>query len=421
MKKHPAWPDFTPEPFAFGNGMHGYVSRGGTTDVIQITCMVAAGNRYQLHPLAAFMAVAMLPEGTPELTSAQISDKLDGCGANFSVENTDDCSFITMMTLRSHLAELLPMFASILYEPVFPEQQYDLLLEQKRQKHLLGMQHNQVLSRKLLLEAMFGTKHGYGRGIETQDFDNLTLQKVINHYHAAYHPSRMTLFVSGKVESEDMTLIARYLDRMVAASGEYGLSDAGPDSFAPAAQHIIHVVRSKDVQTSVRFGMPVCPPAHPDRPALLVMKTILGGYFGSRLMQNLRADKGITYGADALIFSQQQAAYMQLLSEVKGEATSLALSEVHNEADRMRQSLAKRNELSLAKRYAAGQMLRNMDGPFNREALCIQTALHGLPADWYVRLYEGMLDVTAEMVRDAAQKYLRDEDMYEVAVGGFQG
>ncbi|MBR3287230.1 MAG: insulinase family protein [Bacteroidales bacterium] len=397
------------------NGMPVCVTSGGMQDLVQVTCMVQAGNRFQTQPLSAGLAASMLSEGTTAHSAAQIAETLDFYGANFSVEITDDTASVTLMALRRHLPALLPLYAEMLFEPVFPQQQFDLVLERYRQHYLIGLQRNQTVARRLFLEALYGREHMYGRGVEADDFEALQRQHVADFHRSAYVPGRMQMFVSGRVQPEDLTLIDRCLGGISRQIS--GMTDSKA-VFRPAAGHAIRCKGPQEVQASLRIGGAVCAPGTADHTALQLMNVVLGGYFGARLMQNLRVEKGLTYGIHSLVVPMQQSCHLLIVSDVRGDAADEAVAEIRREIDRLQQEPVPEEELLQAKRFAAGDLLRNFDGPFMQDALRMMLALYGLPDDYFATYYDRLTDCPASEVMAVAQRHLRQEDLYEVVVGG---
>ena len=419
MFSPPPLPDRPPalptQRLALKNGVPVCVTAGGTQDLIQITCMVRAGRRYQTRPLTAGFAAMMLSEGTARHSAEQLAETLDFYGANFSVEITDDTASVTLMALRRHLPALLPLFAEMLFEPSFPQQQFDMVRERGRQQHLIGLQRNQTVARRLFLEALYGREHMYGRAVEEADFAALERHYVADFHRAAYVPGRMQMFLSGRVQPEDIALIDRCLGEVSLPAPDLPDAAAG---FRPAGAHVIRYKGPQDIQAALRIGGAVCAPGTDDHAALQLMNVVLGGYFGARLMQNLRVEKGLTYGIHSLIVPMQQSCHLVMISDVRADAADTAVAEIRREIDRLQQEPVPEEELLQAKRFAAGDLLRNFDGPFMQDALRMMLALYGLPDDYFATYYDRLAACTASEVMAAAQKYLRQENLYEVVVCG---
>ena len=179
----------------------------------------------------------------------------------------------------------------------------------------------------------------------------------------------------------------------------------------------IYIAKEGALQSAIRIGRVCFNSQHRDYHQLKFLSVVLGGYFGSRLMSNIREDKGLTYGIGAICVHQEESGYFSISTEVKGEGTQLALQEIYYELRRLREELIPNEELSLVKNYIMGQILNSADGPFAQASLLKNMHVQGVGFEFY-ESYKMILDnIDAEALKDLANKYLKEEDLCEIVVG----
>jgi predicted Zn-dependent peptidase len=150
---------------------------------------------------------------------------------------------------------------------------------------------------------------------------------------------------------------------------------------------------------------------------MLVVSTILGGYFGSRLMANIREDKGYTYGIGSNIISKLHAGHFYISTEVGADVTNQALTEIYKEIALLRDELVADEELELVKNYLTGTFLRSIDGAFSLAQKFTGVYFYNLGYDYYTKYIDTLKNITPENIKDFACKYLQEEDLYELVVG----
>jgi predicted Zn-dependent peptidase len=159
---------------------------------------------------------------------------------------------------------------------------------------------------------------------------------------------------------------------------------------------------------------------HPDFNGLYVLSTILGGYFGSRLMANIREDKGYTYNIYATLDAMLFDGYFCIGTEVGNELVEPTIKEIHHEMKLLREELVSTEELEMLRNYLMGNFLAMLDGPFNISELLRTMLIEDLPFSSFEQMIETVNTIQPEQLRDLACKYLNPDNMWEVVVGGGQ-
>ena len=150
-----------------------------------------------------------------------------------------------------------------------------------------------------------------------------------------------------------------------------------------------------------------------------VVNTILGGYFGSRLMRNIREERGLTYGISSGIITMEDAGYLVIGTDVKKQFTQLAIDEVYREIERLRLEPVSAVELRTVKNYLAGKLLNSVDTPFALAEKFKNIYLYGLTYGFYQNYLKTLNDITPEVIQTVANRYLIAANIHEVTVGGY--
>ena len=192
-----------------------------------------------------------------------------------------------------------------------------------------------------------------------------------------------------------------------------------PSATMPTPQTTHQLSRSVEgaLQTSIRLGRLLFPRTHPDFVGMQVVAAILGGYFGSRLMQNLREEHGYTYGVMSAMVNFDKEGYLAIATQVAKEHREDALREIYFEIERLRNELVDEGELQMVKNVMIGEILRILDGPFGIADVTIENIMCGMDNSATEESVARIFAITAEEIKALAEKYLRREDLIEVYAG----
>jgi zinc protease len=387
----------------------------GTQELVKIEWLFDAGSKYESQRLSAQAAAHLLKEGTVNFTSAQIAESLDYYGAFLETECNKDIAHITLYSLNKHVHNVLPILEDILKNAVFPQHEVNVYKQNSKQKLLVNNQKVDVLARNHFNEIIFGKTHPYGVITEATQYDELELQNIKNFYAKFYRSNNCKIVVSGFVTEE----IKNALNKHFGESDWSG--EANPAVSMVAAsdnQQQAHLIERPDaVQSAIRIGRLLFNKTHPDYFGMQVLNTILGGYFGSRLMNNIREDKGYTYGIGSAIASLQNGGYFFISTEVGVDVCSAAVSEIYAELKNLRDNPVSIEELELVRSYLMGTFLRSIDGPFALSEKFNSILPYNLGYDFYERYLNTVRTITPVQIQELAKTYLRQEDMVELIVG----
>lgn len=403
------------ESFTLNNGIKVYTINTGSQELSKIEFLFKAGMFYQPQPLIASATNNLLETGTKSYTANQISDGIDFFGSFFECSVEQDFSSLALFSLNKYLDNSLHFVEEIIKYPTFPKDEFDIYISNKKQKHLVNSQKVNVLARRRFAELIFGEKHPYGIDVKTEDFDKISLDQVKDFYSQYYHSENCTIVASGKLPDNLIEVLNKHFGNIAWGNNSSVVEPKVVINTTPQHKHFVE--KADAIQSAIRVGRILFNKKHPDYFKFQVLNTILGGYFGSRLMNNIREDKGYTYGIGSGLASLVNAGYFFISTEVGADVTNDALKEIYAEIKLLRDELVDEEELETVRNYVLGQFLRSVDGPYALADKFKAVWEFGLGYDYFDKYFDAVKTVTPQELKDLANKYLKEEDLIEVVVG----
>lgn len=404
-----------PECITLENGVDVYVIDAGAEAVTRVDLVLQAGSVHQNKRLIANTVSSLLREGTKDFNSTQLAEKLDYYGAYFDVNTSKDNSTLTLFSLTRHLPKLLPVMKSMLNDAIFPREEMEIHLARDRQEFLVNIEKVRYKASLEFNQLVFGKNTAYGQTLTVDDFELVTRSDLFGFYQRNYIPEKTYIVLSGKVDDSVKQLAGKYFgnnwhkgNQETSAGLQYSASDPLKTQF---------VEKQGSMQSAIRIGRQIVGKQHPDSNRFILLNTVLGGYFGSRLMSNLREDKGLTYGVSSFLVNYLHSGYFSVATEVNAEYTQAAIDEIYKEIKLLREKRISDEELRLVKNYIYGSFLRNFDGPFALAERFKAVKDFDLGFDFYQNSLKEIQKIDAGQLIETANKYLQNEDLYQLVVG----
>jgi zinc protease len=398
------------------NGIDFYSVAAGSQEISKIEFIFKAGMYQQPAALIASSTNTLIETGTKSFSANEISDGIDFFGSFLELQVEQDFAIVTLYSLNKYLEESLKYVEEILKYPTFPEDEFKIHINNKKQKHLINSQKVSVLARRKFSELLFGAKHPYGIDVTEKDFDRLNTLELKQFFNTFYTSQNCTIIASGNLPED----LERILNKFFGAEHWGQTKEPITAQFiAPETtkekKHFIH--REDALQSAIRIGRVLFNKTHPDYFKFQVLNTILGGYFGSRLMTNIREDKGFTYGIGSGVNNLVNGGAFYISTEVGADVTSLAIDEIYKEIKLLREKLVGAQELDTVRNYILGQFLRSVDGPFALADKFKSIWEFGLDYSFFDQYFLSVQQVTAAEIRELANKYLTEDQLIECIVG----
>ena len=352
-----------PQRYDLTNGRPVYLFFDKHIDIVRIDFIFDCGTAHQDKFLQTASAIRLLTAGTSRHTARQIAEFVDFRGIVFDSRCDSVSSSLTVYCLSRYLVEFLPLLQECLVDASYPQEEFDIFVSKRRQALETAALKPSHVARCNFYKGLYGSSHPLGRFATVDDVDRLSVEDTRRYYRQYLVPSRMTILLGGNVPEGTLDLIDKLFGSAVTEPYQ-PLSLPTPQ---PDEEREIRLPMPNAVQSALRVGclLPFCW-SDVEYARFMVLNTVLGGYFGSRLMTNIREDKGYTYG----IYSQTQiyrgSMAFYIFSEVAASKADAALQEIRNEIDRLCNEPVGIDELQMVQSSMVGDFIRGIDGVFER-------------------------------------------------------
>ncbi len=396
------------------NGIPVHFVNAGTQDVVKIDFVFEAGTWFQPANLVASLCNSMLEEGSKNYTAVEIAEKLDFYGAYIQLTVDQNQGFVNLVSLGKYLPGVLDVMEDMIKRSVFPERELEVLIAKNKQKWLLENEKVRTLCQKKFTQVLFGDAHPYAINNKLEDFDRITRDNLVQFYQSFYHSGNCHIIAAGKI---DETVLQMLDDRFGGNDWARNSVKTPEYEINPSPEKFHHVEKANGIQSAIRVGKFWVSKNHPDYHALSILITIFGGYFGSRLMANIREEKGYTYGIGSFVLTFRKASYLVISTEVGNEYVEPTLKEIALEMRRLQTEPVSENELETVKSYLLGEFLRDFDGPFALAGSFKAINDFGLDYSFYDSYLHVLRNISSVELMQLAQKYLNPDDFYTVVAG----
>lgn len=403
-----------PDLRVLDNGVPFYSINKGTQDLVRVELIFEAGCWYESKPLTSSVTANMLREGTKKHTSAEISEILDYYGAFLNVEADPDIVSISLYTLNKHLKNLLPVFYEIITEPVFPEKELKIMIDNAKQKLKQNNEKVDFVARNRFKEMLFGINHPYAQYAKEELYDNIRIEDLVQFHSQFLLGTNFKIIVAGKVGEDHFNQLNNYFGKIRHVSESESSIEKKMTTNGSRKELI---KKEGAIQSAIRIGKNFFNKTHPDFHPFLVLNTVLGGYFGSRLMSNIREEKGFTYGIGSGVVSLLRGGYFFITTETGVEVTEAAVTEIYKEIEKLKREPVPEEELKTVRNYMTGSFLRSIDGPFAIADRYKGVLLYRLDFDYYQKYITTIRTTGAEQILELANQYLQEDSLVELVVG----
>jgi zinc protease len=398
--------------FTLRNGVEVYAVNAGAEEVLSLEWVFFAGNWQEEQNLVAASANFLLRNGTSERSAFQINEHFEYYGSYLNRACYNETATITLHCLNKHIHELLPVVKELIVDSIMPEEELAIYKQNMKQRLKVSLKKSDFVASRLIDVYLYGEHHPYGKYSKAEDFDILQREQLLKFYDEYYRNGKLILFAAGKLPVNLETLLNEHFGDL--PNKPAALKAIQPQ---PAAEKKFRITNdAAGVQGSIRIARPFPNRHHPDFIKVQVLNALLGGFFGSRLMSNIREDKGYTYGIHSYLQNHIHDSAWMISTEAGKDVCEATIEEVYKEMKSLREELVGEDELLLVRNYMMGGILGDLDGPFQIIARWKNIVLNGLDEQYFYNSINTIKTISAEEIRSLAQQYLDPEDFYELVV-----
>ncbi len=404
------------EKHVLSNGVEVYAINMGTEEAMMVNWVFFAGTWQEPKKAVAPATNFLLKNGTTNRSAFQINEHFEYYGSYLNRACYSESAELVLHCLNKHVNELLPVVAELITDSVFSEEELAIYKQNSIQKLTVGLKKSEFVASRLIDAYVFGEDHPYGKYSMPEDYNAVTRELLVDFYDQYYRNGRCVIFVAGKLPSD-------IIPQLESSFGKLPLrSHREPHSIiehpiVPASEKKYRVTNDADgVQAAIRVMRPFPNRHHPDFQKVNVLNNVFGGFFGSRLMSNIREDKGYTYGIHSYLLNFIHNSGWMISTEAGREVAEATIDEIYKEMFLLRDEEIDEEELLMTRNSMIGSILGDLDGPFQVAARWKSMVLNNLTPEYFYNSIETIKTVSAAELRMLADKYLQPTDFYELVV-----
>jgi len=406
----------TAEVIQLKNGGTVHIIQNRTQPVIRLDFVFKAGKWQEKKSGVSDLSNKMLFEGSKNYTAKQIAEKVAFYGASFENNHGYDRSEFTLYCLSKYLLPLLPVVVDVLQSPVFPEKEYELLKQRNQQNLKVQRQKNSYLATHRFTKLIYGDNHPYIFGFDENALDPIQLDDIKDFYKDNINKNELEVFVCGDIREDVKKEVIEELEKLDLKNNKESSKEKYINNAATSINEaFIHIDDS--LQSSIRIGKQFPKIGDPDYHKLVVLSEILGGYFGSRLMRNIREDKGYTYGIYSTISPKEEDSLFYIGTDVNYTVTEKTVDEVQKEIRKLQEELVPEDELNTVQNYMVGKFLNDIATIFEQCDRYKRIVLSKLSPEHYNNYIKTIKTITTSELNELANRYL-DLDSMSTAIAG---
>lgn len=383
--------------------------------IIHFSLSIKGGKLLEKEQGAAALTAKLVGEGIKGMDSIALHQKLESLGAIISTTSDIDSFTINGHCLKRYFSQVIELVRKYLTESTFSDEDFQHILKVMLQQQQLNEEKTSYLATKLFRENFYGDQHPYGKSLSSEALKNFQISAVEKYYHESVVGLPFTLFISGDITEVEISEINENLGDLD-VRGDALITY--PDFVCKISSQNLNIYKEKEdaVQTSIRIGCPTFTLPNKDLEAFTILNEILGGYFGSRLMKNVREEKGLTYGIHSSFRNEINQGYFLIATDLKKESKNLALDEIYKEINILTDEKVIDEELETVKNYITGNFVMSINS--NLSLLEVTKSLYkkALPFDYYNDYVSRIQKIESTTIQEVAKKYFTKE-MLEICVG----
>lgn len=406
---------YQPEIVMLDNDIRLQIINLGIQDVSRIDIVIEGGSCDGKNIFISSLLAKTLQEGTATMTSAEIAEKLDYYGSWLSIRVSFHNTILSLYTINRHFDKVIEVLKEILVSPSFPEKE----LLNNKQTTINSLRNNNekvgTLARYRFLSLFFGETHNWGRYPEAKDIEDISSEDLLQFHRQWFKPSNIKIILSGKVDSS-MIVATNKIFGSIPQCGKH--QDSNNDHPLVPFRHLTSFVnKTGALQSAIIMAQPTICRNHPDYIPLRILITALGGYFGSRLVTNIREDKGYTYGITAQLMGYRNTANLFISSQCATHYTLKVVEETQKEIRNLQLYPLSDDELYRVKAHMLSDYSRTLDTPFTIADFHLSMISEHIPDNYFNRHIEILESITPKQLQNIACRYLNPDKLLVVIAG----
>jgi zinc protease len=403
------------------NGIPVYLLQFGSQEIVELNALFPAGKSFEPAPSVSSFTAKMMQEGTRNHSSLEFARILDRFGAFIHVESGYESTTVGLTSLAKHVQSTIPLWAEMMLEPIFPADELEKMRERTLQHMDVEEQKTAYIARKEYNRLLFGTQHPYGAHSGKEDIRAIENEQLKAFHASHFHAANATLIATGRFdETQLLALLESTIgtEKLDSPGKKISLSGSGGNWEMPTAASGLHYFEKADsMQATLRVGHRAFPRSHPDHYPMQVVNTVYGGYFGSRLMKNIREEKGFTYGIGSAWLTMKYDGLFVVQTDVGNEYINPTLTEIKKEMQLLIDKGVTLPELDLVRNYMLGKSATGRETPSQLLGLIQNALINDFSFEEIDRKHDIIMALTPADIQRLAAQYLQPHQLLEVVCG----
>ena len=399
--------------FSFEKNINFNLIPNSIDQVISLFINFRGGAWVQDKPFVADTTVNMFKQGTKTKSSKEIVNILNFFAVKYKAYSTNHYCHINLTLLKKYLKQTLDLLSEMLLQPAFVENELSIYLNNNKQSYLIELQEVETQAQNIFYKNIYGSSHPYGIYGLPEDYDKITRSDIINYHKKVFVKENIYLTGAGNFNEKDISLLKNFLAKL--KQGNRINFEYNP--IKPSDKKFIYEQRPDSLQSAIFIGNQTIHYTHPDYMKLLFVIFALGGYFGSRLMANIREEKGLTYSIYSYINTSLKASNIVIEASVKKEKKEQVIEEIRKEIQKLKNKGLSENELNISKNLLMAKIFKLTDGTYSFAKFLNSLYAKDLDHTYIINLANTIQKIDNKTILDISNKYLCFENFYKIVVG----
>ena len=398
----------TPEQFILKSGIPVFFYNHNYLKLVKFT-ILNNFNPFENDPCVNYFVKKMLLEGCEKYNHTEIADIIDFYGADMNITATPDANIISFTVLKEYFIYIFELLCDILKEPLFNEDRLEYIKNKKIQKLKIGNTKSKNIAFKTFKKELFGNSN-YGYSLNEEDIKKVKVYDLKNNF-SQFWLNNTQIFITGDIDEK----LLKNIDKNIPDNLNFSNDNFFNNKIESVnSSKIININKQDSEQVSMCLGHAL--PNNEDSKKLWCTVAFLGGYFGSRLMKNIREKNGYTYGISAQIVNYRYVKYLLIKTSAKKEFKEAIIEEIRKEIIFLQNEKISEEELNGFKQYFLGNMLATFSNVFSDMEHSVTIKMLSLEEDYYQKLFETIKNISGEEINHIAKKYLNPDMFVQVFV-----
>ena len=392
------------QKYCLDNGVEVYAIDLGELDTLLVNLVFNAGNWFEEKNLVAATTNYLLKNGTSQKSAFEINEHFEYYGSYLNRSCQNETAEISLHCLGKYVQELLPVIAEIIADSSFSEEELDIYKKNMQQRLQVSLKKSDFVAGRMIDTYLFGKDHPYGTYSSSEAYAALQQAEIKDYHRTYYQQGNCTIFISGKLPPGIIEQLNTHFGKLPLHNNrESYLSISHP--ILPAKEKKYNLINDPEgVQGSIRIARNFPNRHHPDFQKVSMLNNVFGGFFGSRLMTNIREDKGYTYGIYSYLANHIQESAWLISTEAGKEVCGPTIQEVFKEMKSLREEPVEEEELQMARNYMIGTILGDLDGPFHVAGRWKNIILNNLKEDYFYNSIQVIKTITTDPIAGTSQQ-----------------